>query len=136
MVNSLIGTDVTYSAVTDSLRFKIEESGGTVVYEGVAEPFPGESAVTLYINRLVADFIGCGWAPQTGVTTDGKMCKVFYLKNGSGTTLETYRFFNGYGDFSEGVASVPVNGHLDPRMLMPVSTHASSATTITIECDD
>lgn len=134
MVTNFIGVDTPYSATTQSLAFRIEDASGNTVWEGVSVPYPGESAVTIWVNRLVADFLGTDWSPETGVTTDSEACRVFYLKDSSGTTLESYRFINGDGVFpGEGVLNDPVNGHLDPRMYFPASVYSATGTTIDIE---
>lgn len=128
-----IGVDTPYTATTQSLAFRIEDASGTTVWEGVSVPFPGESAVTVWVNRLVADFMGTGWSPVTGVTADPEACRVFYLKDSGGTVLEAYRFINGEGEFNgEGVLNEPVNGHLDPRMYFTASVFTASGTTITV----
>lgn len=136
MVRQYIEVDTPYTATTESLAFKVEDSDGNVVWQGVARPFPGESAVTIWVNRLVSDFLGSGWAPATGVTSDESSCRTFYLKDGEGTLLETFVFVDGDGTLQEGLFSEPVNGHLDPRMMMPVTNYSVSGTTITIESDD
>lgn len=132
MVTGYIGVDTPYTAATESLAFRIEDASGNTVWEGVSVPYPGESAVTIWVNRLVADFLGTEWSPSTGVTADSGACKVFYLRDGDGNLLESYRFVNGDGVFSGGVLNAPVNGHMDPRMYFPASVYSASGTTITV----
>ena len=138
MVNAPIWRDTPYTGSTEPLYFDIEDSTGNTVYSGVAEAFPNETAVTLYVNRLVADFLSAELDPLTdGVQADSGACQTFTLKE-SGTTLETYRFLlcsNGEFDGTDRVLSQPVNGHMDPRMKVPYTRFCSASRTVTMEVE-
>ena len=139
MINAPIWKDTRYTGATDWLYFKVEDSTGTTVYNGTAEPYPGQSGVSIYVNRLVADFLNAEINPtRDGVQSDPEACQQFTLKNESGTTLETYKFLlSSAGDFtgSDKVLSCPVNGHMDPRMRVVYSRYSSASRTITMKTD-
>lgn len=133
MVTSYIWKDVAYTVSADTLDWMVVSNGSTLV-SGVSDRRPDKQEITIYVNRLVEDYLKSEFPRTTGVTVDGTAMLDCTLQDSSGTTLETYRFILGSkGDVVEGIANDPVDGRADPRQKIFVGGYFSTATNVTIQ---
>lgn len=133
MVYAPIWKDTVYTANTASLEYSITVNG-TEIYSGKAVRFPNESNLSININKICKDYLFQDIDNiLTGATsqTNSYAYRTFTLKNGNGTTLETYGFLYDWekGRNWNGTARTlvtPINGERTAGMLCLKTTVSSS----------
>lgn len=121
--------DTYYEYSGDTLYFRVKMDGSTV-FDGYAEGFPDGSPIRIYVNRIAVDYLSDdAFRPDvTGLTENtGAMAnfELFKLVLNGGTYEEDEKLGDIYiyygSDRADGIAAVPVNGHADSRMKLPMT---------------
>ena len=134
MVKKFIWEDTPYTYSGNTLEWYVTVAGEKV-FESVSTSFPGESGLTIYVNRLIEDWYECEPFDVANGMHDGNLLDV-NLYDSTDTLLESYRFiFSSDGEWDGGdvLLSEPINGHLDPRAKFFMTYYANSAKTINIQ---
>lgn len=135
MVKAPIWKDTYYTASTSTLQYTIEVDGRTV-FSGKAYRMPSEDTIKININKICQDYL---WQDidlgSSSTQTNSFACRDFVLKNGAGTTLETYKFLYDWDyDHSwtgqSATLSESINGHYASGQLR-LSTSVTTAGTVT-----
>lgn len=137
MIKAPVWKDTVYRTTGDTLGYVVKV-GGVTVWEDVAYRLPGNERIEIYMNRIAIDFMEGNLAFTTGLTSNPKEYVEFNLYRQTGgvlTLIETYGFlfsFTGEWNGSDKTLSNPIDGILDPRMLVPFTQYCASAKNITI----
>lgn len=136
MVYAPIYKDTYYTSTANSLAYRIY-ANGTMIYSGKAFKMPTETNLRININKICQDYLRQDFDEiLNGSTTmrNYDACVDFILQNGSGTTLETYRFlycweygFN-WNRTASTTLSNPVNGEYISGQLRPKTTVTGTTT--------
>ena len=138
MIKAPIWQETIYKTTGDTLHFVVKV-GDDTVWDDVAYRYPDEARIMIYMNRIAQDYMEGNLAFVTGLTENPKEYMEFKLYKQVGgvlTLLETYGFlfsFTGEWNGGDKTLSNPIDGVLDPRMLVPFTQYCASATNITIE---
>lgn len=138
MIKTPIWKDTVYQAEGDTLPYVVKV-GNRTVWDDVAYKRPQDSHIMIYMNRIAVDFMEGSLALSTGLTSNpGEYAEFKLYKNSGGalSLLETYCFlFDFIGEWEGGdkTLSNPIDGVLDPRMIIPFTHYSESGTDITIE---
>ena len=138
MVKAYIYEDTAYTADTDTLAFYIKNEANETIWTNVAYRRPGEASVHIYMNRIVADYMGITYPAETGLTSHPYAYEEFKLYNSGNTLLETYGFIFGFEDDWHGgdiPLTEPIDGHLDPRMRIMLTAYNTTDQNINITYD-
>lgn len=139
MVKAPIYKDTYYTASTATLQYTIS-CGGNTIFSGKAYRMPNEGVLKVNINKICQDYLSqdidsilAGSTSQT----NHNACLDFTLKNGGGTTLETYRFLYDwdYGHSWTGQSatlSEQINGHYASGQLKLSSSVDTGGTVTTV----
>ena len=139
MVKAPIYKDTYYTASTATLQYTIS-CGGNTIFSGKAYRMPNEGVLKVNINKICQDYLSQDIdSILTGSTsqTNHNACLDFTLKNGGGTTLETYRFLYDwdYGHSWTGQSatlSERINGHYASGQLKLSSSVDTGGTVTTV----
>ena len=98
MVYAPVYKDTFYTTTASSLSYYIEAANGAVIFSGRAVRMPSQDNIKININKVCQEYL---WQEAnclngTGTTTQQDTYRVFYLKNSSGTLLESYGFLYCY----------------------------------------
>lgn len=138
MIKAPIWKDTVYQAEGETLPYVVKV-GNRTVWDDVAYKRPQDSHIMIYMNRIAVDFMEGSLAFSTGLTSNpGEYAEFKLYKNSGGnlSLLETYCFlFDFIGEWGGGdkTLSNPIDGVLDPRMIIPFTHYSESGTDITIE---
>ena len=136
-VTAPVWKDTYYTTTGSTLQYSISQGSGTV-FSGKAYRMPSQDNIIININKVCKDYlfqdideILAGSSSQTNANA----CKDFTLKNGSGTSLRTYRFLFDYDyDHSwtgqSATLSESINGHYASGQLK-LSTSVNTGGTVT-----
>ena len=138
MVYAPIWKDTYYTTTASSLTYKIY-LGTTVIFSGKAYRMPNGDTIEININKVcqnyleqdIDELLTTSSSSQRNYDAIGD----FVLKNGAGTTLETYRFiFDWDYDHSWGGAAVtlsqPVNGeYINGQMKLKTTVTTGNTST-------
>lgn len=105
MVTNPIWKDTEYQTTASTLTYSISVDGETI-FNGKAYKKPGEQYLKININRICQNYLS-NELPESlpaGSNVNTNAVRDFILKNGNGTTLETYRLSYdwSYGDAPNG----------------------------------
>lgn len=138
MVTAPIYKDTIYIYTGDTLTYRIILEGNTI-FNGRAYAAPGEGTIGININRVCENYLDnneieplLNGTSQT--VTARTACRLFYLVDASGMTIESYRFLYNYdydGNFTpEGMMlSDPITGK-GAINLIPVRTYWDGTTVL------
>lgn len=138
MIKAPIWKDTVYQITGDTLSYYVKV-GDVTVWDDVAHRRPNDARIRIYMNRIAIDFMNGYLSFNTGLTQNtGEFVefKLYAHAGGIGRLLETYQFlfsFDGEWNGEDKTLSNPIDGVLDPRMLVPFTQYCASATNITIE---
>lgn len=139
MVKAPIYKDTYYTANAATLQYTIE-CEGNIIFSGKAYRMPSESNIRININKICQDYLSQDLDSILGGSssqTNELACLDFTLKNGGGTTLETYRFLFDY-DYEHSwtgqsaTLSEAINGHYASGQLKLSSSVDTSGTVTTV----
>lgn len=123
---------VSYSASPFTYRIDLKTgntaSDVTTIFNGKSWVRPGESNLYININKIAQDYLWSDLPDLRNITASTtfynyEAFRTFYLKNASGTTLQTYNFLldwsyeETYVPYETIYLSDPINGHGTPGML-------------------
>lgn len=137
MVKAPIYKDTYYTANAATLQYTIECDGNTI-FSGKAYRMPIESNIRININKICRDYLSQDLDSILGGSSSQEnelACLDFTLKNGGGTTLETYRFLFDY-DYEHSwtgqsaTLSEAINGHYTSGQYK-LSTSVNTGGTVT-----
>ena len=152
-VNTSIWKDTSYAVnySASPFTYRIDMKTGstasdvTTIFNGKSWVRPGETYLYININKIAQDYLNSDLPDLRDVTASTTVQNVeafrtFYLKNASGTTLETYNFLldwsyeDTYNPSDTVYLSEPINGHGTNGMLFmrSVLPYANRIVTTTI----
>lgn len=144
MVYAPIWKDTFYTITASSLSYTVSLDD-SVIYSGNAVRMPGNTTISININQIARDYlrqdIFALVDTTSTATTNTEAYRVFTLKNGNGTTLETYGFLFNYdkGNSWNGGAttlSLPINGEYVSGGWRPKTTVTSSRVVTTYKSNN
>ena len=136
-VTAPIWKDTYYTTTASTFQYTITCNDGTI-FSGKAYRMPNQDSISININKICRDYLSQDIDSILGGSssqTNANACKDFTLKNGSGTSVRTYRFLFDYDyDHSwtgqSATLSESINGHYASGQLR-LSTSVNTGGTVT-----
>ena len=118
----------------DSAHFYVIEDGNTdILYEGRVDKLPGES-LYIHANKVCETLLDMYFPETTGVTQHPEAAKSFIFLDADldyHVSILDADFINDWSyedvEYEKTIMSQPINGHLDPRMKLFITTYNASA---------
>lgn len=118
-------TKVVTETSQDSIDYSISVDGNTI-FNGKTYRMPGSSQASIYINRLVRDYLSSkiDFDSRKSVQPQDKYLQAFTLTLGDGIRALRYTIYNDYGyddtikDGAINVLSRPLSDVVDPRQIV------------------